>query len=40
MGIQLGIKKKEKVIIKTIKRYIKSGIITTYKSCTLREYFL
>ena len=38
MGIQLSIKKKEKVIIEVIKGCIKSGIIITYKSCTLRKY--
>ena len=37
MGIQLGIKKKEKVIIEVIKGCIKSGIIITYKSYTLKE---
>ena len=37
MGIRLGIGKKEKVIIKVIKGRIKSGIIITYKSYTLKE---
>ena len=37
MGIWLGIGKKEKVIIEVIRGYIKSGILTTYKSCTLGE---
>jgi hypothetical protein len=38
MGIQLGIGKKEKVIIKVIKGYIKFSIITTHKSYILKEY--
>ena len=38
MGIQLGINKKEKVIIEVIKGCIKSGIIITYKSYILKEY--
>ena len=38
MGIRLSIKKKEKVIIKAIKGYIKSSIIITYKSCILKKY--
>ena len=38
MGIQLNIGKKEKVIIEVIKGHIKSGIIITRESCTLREY--
>jgi len=37
IGIRLGIRKKEKVIIEAIRGYIKSGIIITYKSCILRE---
>ena len=36
-GIQLGIGKKEKVIIKAIRECIKSGTSTTHKSCTLGE---
>jgi hypothetical protein len=38
MGIQLGIGKKKKVIIKVIRGYIKFSIITTHKSCIFREY--
>ena len=38
MGIQLGIGKKKKVIIKVIRGYIKFSIITTRKSCILKEY--
>ena len=37
MGIQLGIKKKEKVIIEAIRGRIKFGIIIIYKSYTLKE---
>jgi hypothetical protein len=37
IGIWLGIGKKEKVIIEVIRGRIKSGIITTRKSCILRE---
>ena len=37
MGIQLGIRKKEKVIIKVIKGRIKSSIIITYKNYILKE---
>ena len=37
MGIQLGIEKKEKVIIKAIKERIKSSTLITHESCTLGE---
>jgi hypothetical protein len=37
MGIQLGIEKKEKVIIEATRGHIKFSIITTHKSCTLGE---
>ena len=40
IGIQLGIGKKEKVIIKVIRGYIKLGIIINYKSYTLGKYIL
>ena len=38
MGVRLSIKKKKKVIIKAIKGRIKSNIIITYKSYTLKKY--
>jgi hypothetical protein len=38
MGIQLGIEKKEKVIIEVIRRCIKFNIIKTYKSCIFRKH--
>jgi hypothetical protein len=37
MGIRLGIGKKEKVIIEAIRGYIKSSIITTRESYTLKK---
>ena len=38
MGIRLGIRNKEKVIIEVTRGHIKSSIIITHKSCTLKEY--
>ena len=38
MGIRLGIEKKEKVIMEATRGRIKSSIMTTYKSCTLKEH--
>jgi hypothetical protein len=40
IGIRLGIGKKEKVIVKAIRGYIKLGIIINRKSYTLGEYIL
>jgi len=40
IGIELGIGKKEKVIVKVIRGRIKSGIIINRKSYTLGEYIL
>ena len=37
MGIRLGIRKKEKVIIEAIRGRIKSSIITTRESYILKE---
>jgi hypothetical protein len=38
MGIQLGIGKKEKVIIEATRGYIKSNTTTTHKSCIFKKY--